>query len=162
MNKYTQLIEEIEKLTIPRNKKDSLIKDVESLKNLNTLHNPNFIINDSNKYKPKSLQKYDLVTIASNLIVHPGIIYKILGGNVFIIGFTTNENYLGIVSEKFSSRFLRDSCLTATMQVMSTEDAMRYWTGTFGNKILADKLFNKFEDYYINLIGKTKIKKKLK
>jgi hypothetical protein len=163
MNKYTQLIEEIEKLTIPRTKKDSLIKDVESLKNLNTLHNPNFIINDSNKYKPKAVERGDLVTVTSGFQAHPGIVYKVntLLDKVYVIGFTTNENYAGIVSEKFSSRFLKDSCLTASMQVMSMEEALRYWTGTFNNMTLANKLFQEFENYYINLIGKTKIKKKL-
>lgn len=164
MNKYEQLITQIENLTLPKNTKDDLIKQVDGLKKWNSIYNPNFYITDSNKYKPKTVEVGDLVTIASGLIVHPGLVYKILDkeDKVFIIGFTTNENYKGVIGEMFSSRFLKDSCLTASMQVMSKDEALRYWTGTLGNKVLCKKLLDQFENYYVELIGKTKIKRKLK
>jgi hypothetical protein len=152
-DKFAELQAQILQLNVSEKEKSSLLTTLGDLKHTKILRNPQYVLEDTVKLnKIKKVEKYDVVATMVMGIPHPAIVYKILDNKVLLICFTTNKNYLGNVIPITNSRFFENNYATATLQVVSQEDAVRHFKCVYGNKASADRIFAAFKRYYLNIL----------
>ena len=145
---FDELHEEVLKLKIPQSEKQSLIDKLKTAKQTRLLNKCTLEVNDSISYKPETIEKGDIISTIPNGLVHPAVVIKVdkIKKIVYALPVTNDLNFLGNITE-VKSRFITGS-LTISLQILTIEDALKYWKGTIGNTVECNKLIRAFKSYY--------------
>ena len=158
--------------TLSQSERDKLIDKVRVAKQTRLLNKCTLEVSSYPLKVPDTMRKYDLTTCLVGGSAHPAIVFKtkeivvIVDGiektvkQVYVICFTSNKDYLGNVAEVVKSRFLTNSYITASFQVVTEEDAKQHFKGVYDERAEANMFFRKVKQYYIDLFNIKEVKKK--
>lgn len=151
---FDTLILEINKTTLTKEQKQTLINKTYEAKKYRTLHNPNFNLIDTTGYKPDFIIPGDIITSIPNGLIHPAVIIKVDNDKqlCYAIPFTNNDNYLGNITEVQNNRFIKGN-LTCTLQILTTEEALKFWKGNLGSTKELNRLIKEYKTFYSSLLN---------
>ena len=169
---FDDLLDSIYALNVNQSLKDNLVNKVKIAKQTRLLNKCTLEVSSYPLKVPDTIRKYDLTTCLVGGSAHPAIVYKvsdklvIVDGvektikQVYVICFTSNKDYLGNVAEVVKSRFLTNSYITASFQVVTEEEAKQHFKGVYDERAEANMFFRKVKQYYIDLFNIKEVKKK--